>query len=75
MKKGRDWIYPDFRHADRTKRQEEFAFLKAADSIALQQSLRDLDRSFVNFFQNVLPIQPSRANITGSSHTERQSKR
>ena len=33
------------------KRQEEFAFLKAADSIALQQSLRDLDRSFVNFFQ------------------------
>ena len=30
------------------KRQEEFAFLKAADSIALQQSLRDLDRSFVN---------------------------
>ena len=33
------------------KKQEEFAFLKAADSIALQQSLRDLDRSFVNFFQ------------------------
>ena len=33
------------------KRQEEFAFLKAADSIALQQSLRDLDQSFVNFFQ------------------------
>ena len=33
------------------KRQEEFAFLKAADSIALQQSLRDLDRGFVNFFQ------------------------
>ena len=33
------------------KRQEEFAFLKAVDSIALQQSLRDLDRSFVNFFQ------------------------
>ena len=26
------------------KKQEEFAFLKAADSIALQQSLRDLDR-------------------------------
>ena len=33
------------------KKQEEFAFLKAADSIALQQSLRDLDRGFVNFFQ------------------------
>ena len=37
------------------KRQEEFAFLKAADSIALQQSLRDLDRSFVNFFQKRTP--------------------
>ena len=33
------------------KRQEEFAFLKEVDSIALQQSLRDLDRGFVNFFQ------------------------
>ncbi|WP_368250278.1 RNA-guided endonuclease TnpB family protein, partial [Fusicatenibacter saccharivorans] len=33
------------------KKREEFAFLKEADSIALQQSLRDLDRGFVNFFQ------------------------
>ena len=33
------------------KKKDEFAFLKAADSIALQQSLRDLDRGFVNFFQ------------------------
>ena len=33
------------------KKQEGFAFLKKADSIALQQSLRDLDRGFVNFFQ------------------------
>ena len=33
------------------KKQKEFAFLKEVDSIALQQSLRDLDRSFVNFFQ------------------------
>ena len=32
------------------KKQEEFAFLKEVDSIALQQSLRDLDRGFVNFF-------------------------
>ena len=31
------------------KKREEFAFLKEADSIALQQSLRDLDRGFVNF--------------------------
>ena len=30
---------------------EEFTFLKMVDSIALQQSLRDLDRGFVNFFQ------------------------
>lgn len=33
------------------KRTEAFAFLKVVDSIALQQSLRDLDRGFVNFFQ------------------------
>lgn len=33
------------------KKSEGFAFLKLVDSIALQQSLRDLDRGFVNFFQ------------------------
>lgn len=33
------------------KKSEDFAFLKAVDSIALQQSLRDLDRGFINFFQ------------------------
>lgn len=33
------------------KKCNDFAFLKAVDSIALQQSLRDLDRGFVNFFQ------------------------
>ena len=33
------------------KRCEDFAFLKVVDSIALQQSLRDLDRGFTNFFQ------------------------
>ena len=33
------------------KKCEDFAFLKAVDSIALQQSLRNLDRGFVNFFQ------------------------
>ncbi len=33
------------------KKEEDFSFLKEVDSIALQQSLRDLDRSFVNFFQ------------------------
>ena len=33
------------------KKSDEFAFLKVVDSIALQQSLRDLDRGYVNFFQ------------------------
>src|SRR5574344_372382 len=33
------------------KRCDDFAFLKVVDSIALQQSLRDLDRGFVNYFQ------------------------
>ena len=33
------------------KKKEEFIFLKKVDSIALQQSLRDLDRAFKNFFK------------------------
>ena len=33
------------------KKQDVFTFLKDVDSIALQQSLRDLDRAFVNMFQ------------------------
>lgn len=33
------------------KKQDEFAWLKEPDSIALQQSLRDLDRSYKNFFE------------------------
>ncbi len=33
------------------KKQDGFAFLKEVDSIALQQSLRDLDRGFKNFFE------------------------
>ena len=33
------------------KKQDDFSFLKDVDSIALQQSLRDLDRSFKNFFE------------------------
>lgn len=32
------------------KKQDSFAFLKDVDSIALQQSLRDLERGFKNFF-------------------------
>ena len=33
------------------KKQADFTFLKNVDSIALQQSLRDLDRGFKNFFE------------------------
>ena len=33
------------------KAQTAFSFLKEVDSIALQQTLRDLDKGFVNFFQ------------------------
>ena len=33
------------------KQESEYGFLKIVDSIALQQTLRDLDRGFVNFFQ------------------------
>lgn len=33
------------------KKQDEFAWLKEPDSIALQQSLRDLERSYKNFFE------------------------
>ena len=33
------------------KKTAEFGFLKEVDSIALQQTLRDLDRGYVNFFQ------------------------
>ena len=33
------------------KRSDEFSFLRDADSVALQQSLRDLDCSFKNFFE------------------------
>ena len=33
------------------KKQKSFVFLKDVDSIALQQSIRDLDRGFKNFFE------------------------
>ena len=33
------------------KKSDEFLFLRDADSVALQQSLRDLDHGFTNFFQ------------------------
>lgn len=56
------------------KKCEEFAFLKVVDSIALQQSLRDLDRGFVNFFQKraAHPIFKSKHNRHQSYRTINQ---
>lgn len=56
------------------KRCEDFAFLKVVDSIALQQSLRDLDRGFVNFFQKraAHPIFKSKHNRHQSYRTVNQ---
>ena len=33
------------------KKEDDFAFLNEVDSVALQQSLRDLNTAFTNFFQ------------------------
>lgn len=53
------------------KQREDFAFLKVVDSIALQQSLRDLDRGFVNFFQKraARPVFKSKHNNHQSYRT------
>lgn len=52
------------------KRQDDYSFLKDVDSIALQQSLRDLDRSFINFFKK-----QSRYPKFKSKHDNHQSYR
>lgn len=52
------------------KKSDDFAFLKVADSVALQQSLRDLDRGFVNFY----PKRASHPTFKGK-HNHRQSYR
>lgn len=56
------------------KKCEDFAFLKVVDSIALQQSLRDLDRGFVNFFQKraAHPTFKSKRNYYQSYRTVNQ---
>lgn len=56
------------------KKCEDFAFLKVVDSIALQQSLRDLDRGFVNFFQKraAHPTFKSKRNYHQSYRTVNQ---
>ena len=53
------------------KKCEDFSFLKQADSVALQQSLRDLDRGFVNFFQKraAYPVFKSKHNYRQSYRT------
>jgi len=52
------------------KQSDDFTFLKDVDSIALQQSLRDLDRGFINFFQK-----RSRYPQFKSKHNHHQSYR
>ena len=52
------------------KRQLEFAFLKEVDSVALQQSLRDLDRAYQNFFKKL-----GRYPCFKSKHNHHQSYR
>ena len=52
------------------KKQEDFAFLKDVDSVALQQSLRDLDRAYQNFFKKL-----GRYPCFKSKHNHHQSYR
>ena len=52
------------------KKDNEYFFLKDVDSIALQQSLRDLDRAYKNFF-NKLALYPN----FKSKHNHNQSYR
>ena len=35
------------------KKEDDFAFLKNVDAISLQQSLKDLDRAYKNFFKHL----------------------
>ncbi len=52
------------------KRDNNFSFLKLVDSIALQQSLRDLDRAYQNFFKKRAKFPQFK-----SKHNNRQSYR
>ncbi len=56
------------------KRQGDFAFLREVDSIALQQTLRDLDKGFVNFFQKRVahPVFKSKHHLHQSYRTINQ---
>lgn len=52
------------------KKQNDFAFLKEVDAVALQQSLRDLDRAYQNFFKKIAKFPKFK-----SKHRNRQSYR
>ena len=54
----------------RLKSDSDFSFLKDVDSIALQQSLRDLDRAYQNFFKKRAKFPQFK-----SKHNNRQSYR
>ena len=62
------------------KRDPETSWLAQADSMALQQSIRDLDRAYKNFFRRVreagLPqVQVAPARPTVVPHQRRQGRR
>ena len=58
-----------------TELKKELPWLKEADSMALQESLRDLDRAFQNFFKkhSGYPVFHSRHNPNQSYRTRNQS--
>lgn len=75
----RDKAYKDGKKANYTqtstmltnlKRDNNFSFLKLVDSIALQQSLRDLDKAYQNFFKKRAKFPQFK-----SKHNNRQSYR
>ena len=48
------------------KKREDTSWLKEADSIALQQSLRDLDRAYENFFKKRAGLQSIKKMVFAS---------
>lgn len=54
------------------KKEEDFAFLKEVDSIALQQALRDLDKAYKNFFHTKkgYPKFKSKKNLHNAYRTQ-----
>ena len=44
-------VFDNINHLTQLKKQEEFSWLKEVDSHAIQQTLRDLDAAYKNFFK------------------------